>query len=71
MRIRHSGHPRSKPIRLMPKHHANRKTRLPIEQIHRMNARLDSGNFTTGGPQLAQSQPSIPDMLPGHSLLRP
>ena len=54
MRIRHSGHPRRKPIRLMPEHHANRKTRLPIEQIHRMHAGLNSGNLTTGGAQLAK-----------------
>ena len=62
---------RSQTIHFVAEHDAHRKTRLPVEQIHRVNARLHRRDLIPPRANSFHHRPGIPGMLPWHRGLRP
>ena len=55
---------RSDAFGFVAKHHAHREPRPPIEQIHRVHAGFDHGDFATGGLKRSDLLSRLPGVLP-------
>ena len=69
MRIAARGNLRAYAIHLVPKHDAHRKSRRPIEQIHRMHRSLDGRQFASPGANRVEQRRRVPGEFPRHGLI--
>lgn len=68
MRVCHLEQRRFQALHFVAKHHANRKSGRPIEQVHRAKAGLDRGQLIPGFPQLTRDGESVRGVLPFNAL---